>query len=101
MQPSANRIGMVVLLHEVWITDDECGLQPACLVLAGPDGDAARRLLEPGAKLYRTFEAGCYFEAMTIYQHIFDMGDYETTHEWDRQPYPDKWLATQRGAPSS
>jgi hypothetical protein len=74
--------------------DEDGQLLPSC-VLAGPMGDDARRLMKAGAKLHGTFEAGSYFEAMTIYNRMFDRGGYETDHDGDRQPYPEGWLRTQ------
>jgi hypothetical protein len=83
---------MARLKHEVW--KDAKGLPMCCL--AGPDGDGARDLNEPGAKLVWTFEAGSHFEAMTTYNDYLDRGEYTTTFEQDHAPYPDEWLERQR-----
>jgi hypothetical protein len=84
---------MAILTHEVW--EDSAGLPSCCL--SGPMGDEARKLLDSGAKLVRTFEAGSHFEAMTTYNAILNRGPYATDQEWDRQPYPDDWVSTQAG----
>jgi hypothetical protein len=48
---------MVDLLHEIWVeTRDGMELESCCL--AGPDGDSARKLLAPGARLVHTFTPG-------------------------------------------
>ncbi|HXM35757.1 MAG TPA: hypothetical protein VN920_11255 [Pyrinomonadaceae bacterium] len=74
------------LKHELWEKD---GLNAFCL--AGPQGDAARKLLGSTAKLIWTVEAVTHFEAMTEYYKFMGWGEYTTDHEWDRQPYPDEW----------
>lgn len=84
---------MATLKHEVWRDPD--GLETCCL--AGPMGDGARGLLAKGSRLVCTFEAGSYFEAMTkLYEYQGRGVSYETEHDWDRQPYPEEWLAAQR-----
>jgi hypothetical protein len=35
-----------------------------------------------------TFEAGSYFEAMTIYYRLYGWGDYTTEFAIDYEPYP-------------
>lgn len=62
------------------------------LCLAGPHGDDARRMLEPGSRLLCTFSAGSHFEAMQEYHAILGREPYTTEHEWDYQPYPHDWL---------
>jgi hypothetical protein len=78
---------MARLKHEVWIDTD--GLEMCCL--AGPDGDEARGLLEPGAKLLWTFEAGSHFEAMTIYHQHLGREPHASSEASDAAPYPGKW----------
>jgi len=60
--------------HELWI--DPEGLDTFCL--AGAAGDAARALLEPGARLEWTVEADCHFDAMTQYCNYRGWGTYTT-----------------------
>ena len=79
---------MAVLHHELWAVPN--GKTLVCL--AGPEGDGARRFLEPGSTLIWTFDAGSYFEAMTLYYEHMGWGAYRTTEEWDYQPYPEKWF---------
>jgi hypothetical protein len=89
---------MVNLLHEIWETyDDDQGEQPlqACC-LAGPDGADFRRMLDPRARLVHTFEAGSYYEAMTVYYRFWGWGEYTTDHAWDMEPYPADWLERQQ-----
>ncbi len=72
------------MLHEVWIQDE--GRQTFCL--AGPHGDGARALLDPGAHLAWTVEASSHFEAMTLYYAYMGWGRYTTDYpEIDKQPY--------------
>jgi len=71
------------MLHELWIESTE---QTFCL--AGPNGDAARALLQPGARCVWTVEADSHFEAMTKYYEYMDWGKYESDFpEIDKQPY--------------
>jgi hypothetical protein len=86
---------MAILVHEVWVVEDENGQLLESCVLAGPMGDDARRMLGPGAKLHMTFEAGSHSEAMTTYNRILNRGAYEASHERDSQPYSDEWLEVQ------
>lgn len=85
---------MAVLVHELWIESD----QEKTFCLAGPMGDAARRMMLPGARLAWTVEAASHFDAMTKYYAHMDWGVYTTEHEVDYQPYPDEWLRIQRGS---
>jgi hypothetical protein len=88
---------MVDLLHEIWLrTEDGMELESCCL--AGPDGDDARKLLAPGARLIHTFTAGSYFEAMTIYHRFLGGAPYTTIQAWDHEPYPAEWLERQNAA---
>lgn len=86
---------MATLRHEVWVDGE--GLPMVCL--AGPLGDDARRLQEPGARLAWTFDAGSHFDAMTVYYSRMGWGAYTSENESDREAYPDSWAATQRDAP--
>lgn len=61
---------MAKLTYEVWEQPDDSGQMLPGLVLAGPDGDAFRRLLEPSARLTTRFDAGSHFEAMTTYYQL-------------------------------
>ena len=84
------------MLHELWIESTE---QTFCL--AAPNGDAARALLQPGARCVWTVEADSYFEAMTKYYEYMDWGKCKSdfpdrqaaiftarrpTSGWQRQP---------------
>ena len=85
---------MVDLLHEIWV-ETEDGMELESLVLAGPDGDGARKLLAPNARLIHTFTAGSYFESMTIYHRYLGRPPYTTIHSMDYEPYPAEWLERQ------
>ncbi|MDH0866883.1 hypothetical protein [Mitsuaria sp. GD03876] len=89
---------MAQLLHEVWETPDEHGQWLPSLLLAGPDGDGARAMHEPGARLVTTLRAGSTFEAMTRFYALYDWGACTTSHEADFEPYPDDWAARQGSA---
>ncbi len=86
---------MAILKHEVWIKGD--GLPGCCL--AGPDGDAARKLFaEAGpATLVWTFEAGSHHEAMTRYNQYLGREPCSSHQAWDLEPYPEEWLRVQSG----
>lgn len=86
---------MARLKHELW---ESPGRFTYCL--AGPDGDAARALLDPGARLVWTTRAASHFDAMTRYYVRQKWGTYTTIHEQDHEPYTDEMLRRQRGAPS-
>jgi hypothetical protein len=89
---------MAKLVHEIWeVTDNRGGVLPA-LILAGPDGEAARKLLgEEGVpKCVGRFEAGSHFEAMTIYYRHYGRGDYRTDFVSDREPYPEERARRQK-----
>jgi hypothetical protein len=83
---------MACLKHELWESPE--GLTTFCL--AGPMGDEARRQLEPGSRIVWTVEAESHFDATTRYYERMGWGTYTTEHDWDFQPYPDDWAATQR-----
>jgi hypothetical protein len=55
---------LALLLHEIWREDGGCTGITCCL--AGPMGDQARAMLEPGAYLLQVFMAHSRFEAGTI-----------------------------------
>jgi hypothetical protein len=85
---------MAILRHEVWVGAD--GLPGCCL--AGPDGEAARRLFaEGGAKLVWTFEACSHFDAMVKYHQYLGREPYTTEYAQDHEPYPDEWFKAQTG----
>jgi hypothetical protein len=89
---------MALLRHEIWREDGACTGITCCL--AGPMGDQARAMLEPGAYLLQLFMAGSQFEAGTIRNRILGIEPYRS--EWealDSQPYPEEWAALQAGAP--
>jgi hypothetical protein len=69
--------------HEIW--QDKEGLTTLCL--AGEQGNDCRELLEPGSKLIHEFYASSHFNAMTIYYHFMDWGEYTTEFEIDKEPY--------------
>lgn len=74
---------MPELLHEIWI--DSEGLE-VCLI-AGPEGEEARKLLPFGSKLAHTFHAHSHFEAMTMYNKYLGREPYETTFKEDYVEY--------------
>jgi hypothetical protein len=79
---------MAKLLHEIWRADGDCAAITCCL--AGPMGDQARAMLEPGAYLLQVFWAGSQLEAGTIRNKILGFEPYRS--EWeaiDNQPYPE------------
>ncbi|MEQ1899351.1 MAG: hypothetical protein ABL866_01315 [Devosia sp.] len=87
---------MVSLIHEVWIDPTEDGQTHQSLLLAGPDGDGARKLMGPNCQQVTTFSADSHFEAMTIYYRIWEWGTYATDHDWDYEPYPESWAQRQK-----
>jgi hypothetical protein len=80
---------MAFLRHEVWEESDEHD-RGFCLCLAGPDGESARGCLEPGARLIHVFEAGSWYEAMTIYNRLLGWGPYKADDLSVREPYPEE-----------
>ena len=99
---------MAMLVHEIWETVGKNGhVLPGCC-LAGPDGDGFRELLHADAsnkgisapRYVCSFEAGCHFEAMTIYYRHYGWGEYTTDIAWDREPYPDDWAQRQKSRPA-
>lgn len=58
---------------------------------------SGRRLVEEGATLVWTFEAGSHFEAMTKYNAHVGYEPHATEFPQDHEPYPDEWLAVQQG----
>ena len=71
------------MLHDLW--DEGEGRQTFCS--AGPHGDDARAMLEPGARLVSSVEAASHFEAMTLYYEHMGWGPYITSY--DKLPYDD------------
>lgn len=89
---------MATLVHEVWEeTADGMVLHSCCL--AGPRGEGCRLTLAPNARRLQTFEAGCHFEAMTIYNSLLGREPYTTDQPWDYEPYPEQWQQEQRERP--
>ena len=86
---------MAMLLHEIWEDIGGDGSVLPALCLAGPDGEAFRKLLHKDARCIDRFEAGSHFEAMTIYYRHYGWGAYKTDFAWDREPYPDDWAERQ------
>ena len=85
---------MATLIHEIWEDEDEGSIsQGVCL--AGPDGDDFRKLLGGRARCVHRFEAGCHFEAMTIYYRLYGRGIYTSDFAADHEPYPDDWAQRQ------
>ncbi|PCH65356.1 MAG: hypothetical protein COC04_02165 [Gammaproteobacteria bacterium] len=70
--------------HELWVeSEDE---QTFCM--SGKQGESARKLLEPNAKLVWTCEASSHFEAMTKYYVYMDWGEYKSDYpEEDGKTY--------------
>ena len=60
--------------HELWMESE----QEQTFCLAGPQGEAARALLSPSAKLVWTVEATSHFEAMTLYHQHMNWGPFAT-----------------------
>jgi hypothetical protein len=81
---------MAVLRHEVWKDAQGVGM-----CLAGPQGDSFRRVLEPDARLLHAFEAGSWYEAMTIYNRLMDFGPYKADGPDAYEPYPEEWQRRQ------
>jgi hypothetical protein len=88
---------LATLKHEVW--QDPQGLTMICL--AGPMGDAARSLQEPGSVLLCVIEGDSHFDAMTKYYRYMGWGDYSTDQSWDLKPYPEEWRVVQDSASPS
>jgi hypothetical protein len=91
-------MSVALLLHEIWRADGDCTAITCCL--AGPMGDQARSMLEPGAYLLQLFVADSQFEAGTVRNRILGFEPYRS--EWeeiDRQPYPEDWAMIQNREP--
>jgi hypothetical protein len=58
---------MAMLVHEIWEDVGDDGNVLPGLYLAGPDGEAFRKLMHEDARCIDRFEAGSHFEAITIY----------------------------------
>jgi hypothetical protein len=73
------------MLHELWIESES--EQTFCL--AGVQGDRARALLGPDARMVWSVEAPSHFEAMCKYYEYMGWGVYTSDfEEFDRKPYP-------------
>lgn len=68
---------------EIWV--DSEGL--TSLLSSGPDGDTARKLLEPGSSIIKYIYAKSYFDAMAQYYRFMDWGTYTTVFEEDKLLY--------------
>jgi len=66
--------------------------------MAGPNGDAQRRMHNSTVRLLATFDAGSHFEAMTIYNKYLGRETYTTNQPWDFEPYPEEWFLEQQQA---
>jgi hypothetical protein len=92
------------LIHEIWEVIDDRGQVLPSLVLAGPDGDAARKLLREEAgednqaapRCVLRFEAESHDEAMQLYYRHYGRGQYVSEFVCDREPYPEEWAQWQR-----
>jgi hypothetical protein len=82
------------LVHELWEEAD--GLTMVCA--AGPEGEGARALLGPGARLDWVFEASSHFDAMTRYHDRMEWAAYTTAEPSDHEPYASERIARQRAA---
>lgn len=72
------------MLHELWTNSEGTDL----FCLAGPRGDGARKLLEPGDQLIWTCEADSHVEAMTKYYEFRGWGQYTSAFpEQDNKTY--------------
>lgn len=59
-------------------------------------------MMDQPARLVHTFEAGSYFEAMTIYYRYLGYHyAYTTDFAIDHEPYAESWAARQSGAKSN
>lgn len=87
---------MAELVHEIWIDPDEHGQTNNTLVLAGPAGDEARKMMGPNSELLHSFSAGSHFEAMTIYYRFWEWGPYTTNQECAYEPYSEADAKRQR-----
>lgn len=77
------------MLHELWSDPDDDTGGEFMFCLAGPQGDQARSLLSPRARLVWTVDAASHFEAMTRYYAHQGWSAYTTDQEWDRISYAD------------
>jgi hypothetical protein len=81
---------MAILRHEVWQDENGVGM-----CLAGPQGDNFRETLGGGARLIHVFDAGSWFEAMTIYNRLRGFGTYKADGPDVHEPYPEEWRRRQ------
>jgi hypothetical protein len=92
------------LIHEIWEAIDDRGQVLPSLVLAGPDGDALRKLLHEEAakndqaapRCVLRFEAHSPDEAMNLYYRHYGRGQYTSEFAGDREPYAEEWAQRQR-----
>jgi hypothetical protein len=82
-------VAVVKLWFEVW-QEDSNGVLSISLCRAGPDGDEARGLLEPGARLVHTFEAATPNEALAIRNRLMGWRDYKPEPFWPDEPFTEE-----------
>jgi hypothetical protein len=83
------------LVHEIWEEISDAGMVLHTCCLAGPRGEACRRILAANARLLTTFEAGTHVEAMRFYNNFLGREKYATDEAADHEPYPDEWFREQ------
>ncbi len=64
-------------------------------MLAGPDGDEARSVLNLDARLMTTFEAHSPYEAMTAFHKLVDYPPFMSLDRRDRRAYTEEQLMRQ------
>jgi hypothetical protein len=73
---------VVIRVHEVWQEDGDDAVAIS-MSLAG-ERDTTR---SSTARLLHTFEAGSYFEAMTIFYKLMGWGEYKPDPSWGDGPH--------------
>ncbi|UVM13479.1 hypothetical protein [Pseudomonas protegens] len=69
--------------YQLWMEPGDC--QTFCL--GGPQGNTARKLLHPDARLVWEVEAPSHFEAMTRYYAYMQWGEYKSNLP-EQEPMP-------------
>lgn len=95
---------MAKLIHEIWEVIDDRGQVLPSLLLAGPDGDAMRKLLCEEAAVNNQapplcvlrFEAESHYEATTRFYCHYGWGEYASGFAWDHEPYSEERVQRQR-----
>jgi hypothetical protein len=77
---------VVKLRFEIWREDCD-GASSISLCRAGPDGDEARSLHEPNARLVHTFEAETQNEAMATRNRLMGWAEYKPEPSWPNEPF--------------